>query len=494
MKKTQPVSLLLLCAMLASMSACSDAPVSEDTTSAPDTTAPVETAGDIYSVRAAEDDNLPDKDFGGEEFTIATYTALLDDYEIEEMTGDVMDDALYNRNLAVEDRFNVKLAYSYDDNYMSATSAIRANVLAGDDAHDLVAHHIVDMGAMAAEGLFMNLYDLDYIDLTRPWWSQKAVESLSYKNKVLCIAVGDYSLSSVSYTSFVAFNKAQVEDFNMTPADLYQTVRDGKWTIDRMSEIVKDVYQDLNGNTERDEEDYYGIANLYAGANTFLTACDNPIVENDKDGIPQLVFYQDKTHGIVEKIMALLFENPGSITVNWTPELHLPLELFKNGRVLFAPSDFASAYTEYRTNKDPFGALPYPKFDESQKEYLTVSGGSGAGLAIPVTVSDLERSAIITEALCAESYKKVIPTFVETALKVKLADDQDTVDMIDTILQGRVYDCGFIYHYENGYGFALQHLCTYDDRTNIASYYESRKEGYLSFLDSMKEKFEALIK
>ncbi|MBQ2709931.1 MAG: hypothetical protein IJF67_16780 [Clostridia bacterium] len=66
--------------------------------------------------------------------------------------------------------------------------------------------------------------------------------------------------------------------------------------------------------------------------------------------------------------------------------------------------------------------------------------------------------------------------------------------MIDTILQGRVYDCGFIYHYEHGYGFALQHLCTYEDHTNIASYYESRKDGYLSFLNSMKEKFEELIK
>ncbi|MBQ2709930.1 MAG: hypothetical protein IJF67_16775 [Clostridia bacterium] len=367
MKKTQPVSLLLLCAMLASMSACSDAPVSEDTTSAPDTTAPVETAGDIYSVRAAEDDNLPDKDFGGEEFTIATYTALLDDYEIEEMTGDVMDDALYNRNLAVEDHFNIKLAYSYDDNYMSATSAIRANVLAGDDAHDLVAHHIVDMGAMAAEGLFMNLYDLDYIDLTRPWWSQKAVESLSYKNKVLCIAVGDYSLSSVSYTSFIAFNKVQVENFNMTPADLYQTVRDGKWTIDRMSEIVKDVYQDLNGNTEKDEGDYFGIANIYAGANTYLKACDNPILRNDKDGVPQLVFYQEKTPIIVEKVMNLMFNNPGAISGDWNTVGNLPLEMFIDAQVLFAPSDLSSAYVHYRQNKDPFGALQYPKFDETQK-------------------------------------------------------------------------------------------------------------------------------
>ncbi|MBE6613386.1 MAG: hypothetical protein E7632_12955 [Ruminococcaceae bacterium] len=495
MKIKRSLSMLILMSMLASLSACgsgegtTDSGSSGDTANAVDTTA----ADDIYSIRAELDDGLPVKDYGGADFTIATYTALLDHYQCEEQTGDVVDDAIFFRNIAVEERFNINLCYDYNDDYMTASGTIRKNVLAGENAHDLVAHHIVDMGNMAAEGLFLNLLDQPNIDLTKPWWSQKAAESLTYKHKVLCLGVGDYSLSSVSYTGFFAFNKVQLLDYQMTPDDLYNMVREGKWTLDSLSEIVKNVYQDLNGNTVKDAGDYFGLANIYAGANTYLAACDNPIVENNTDGVPELVYYQDKTSSAAEKIMALLFENPGVITGDYNKDGNIPLEMFMDGTTLFAPSDLASAYISYRSNEDPFGALPYPKYDEAQIEYLTVSGGSGAGLAIPLTTGDAERSAIITEALCAESYKQVIPAFVETALKVKLADDPDTVEMIDIILNGRVYDPGFIYHYENGFGFTLQHLCTSPDRTNITSYYERRKPSYTKFLDSMIEKFEALI-
>jgi len=41
-----------------------------------------------------------------------------------------------------------------------------------------------------------------------------------------------------------------------------------------------------------------------------------------------------------------------------------------------------------------FGIAPYPKYDESQKDYKSFSKGGFAGFAIPITVKDREFSEI----------------------------------------------------------------------------------------------------
>lgn len=111
------------------------------------------------------------------------------------------------------------------------------------------------------------------------------------------------------------FDKVAIEDYGMTADDLYAIVRDGKWTIDKVAEVTKNVYKDLNGNNERDKDDYYGFASsTRSPLNTFMWSCDNPIMKSDSDGVPQLVYYQDKTPSVVEKVMGLLFDSTGSYT------------------------------------------------------------------------------------------------------------------------------------------------------------------------------------
>ena len=63
--------------------------------------------------------------------------------------------------------------------------------------------------------------------------------------------------------------------------------------------------------------------------------------------------------------------------------------------------------------------------------------GSHDILAVPITATNLERTGIITEALSAESYKRVIPAYYETALKTKYARDDESVQMLDMIANSR---------------------------------------------------------
>ena len=69
---------------------------------------------------------------------------------------------------------------------------------------------------------------------------------------------------------------------------------------------------------------------------------------------------------------------------------------------------------------------------------------TAALLVIPITVSDVERTGAITEALCAISSREVIPAFYEKSLKSKYARDEESEEMIDIIRASRVYDIGYV--------------------------------------------------
>ena len=489
MKTKRILALLLAIASAASITACGQDGGTKDTEAGDGTT-----VSDSVSEEESDtgiSDGLPEKNYGGRTFTVATDDYMVGDYMSDGETGDIINDAVYRRNTAIEDRFGIKLEV-ISDSYTGMSTKINQMIQSGDDSFDLIAQHACTAGTIAINGGFMNWYDIPYVDLEKPWWSKNANKELSYKNKAIYLAGGDYALSLTSYMYAFFFDKVAVEDYGMTPEYLYGLVRDGKWTLDMVADVTKDIYKDLNGNDERDIEDFYGIvSSTRSPLNTFMWSCDNPIMKADSDGIPQLVYYQDKTSAIVEKVMGLFFDNTGGYTDK--NKYTLGDDLFSVGRAMMVPSTFSGAMRDFRENKNPFGVLPYPKYDEAQTNYYTMSDGSHALLSVPVTVKDTEFTGIITEALCAESWKNVVPKYYETVLKVKLADDADTSEMIDIIGGGLVFDYGYIYDNGIGFGFTLQNLADTRNRTDIASFYAKREKKVLAANEEMFAKLDTLI-
>ena len=489
MKTKRILALLLAIASAASITACGQDGGAKDTEPGDGTTVSDSVSEEVSDTEIS--DGLPEKNYGGRTFTVATDDYMVGDYMSDGETGDIINDAVYRRNTAIEDRFGIKLEV-ISDSYTGMSTKINQMIQSGDDSFDLIAQHACTAGTIAINGGFMNWYDIPYVDLEKPWWSKNANKELSYKNKAIYLAGGDYALSLTSYMYAFFFDKVAVEDYGMTPEYLYGLVRDGKWTLDTVADVTKDIYKDLNGNDERDIEDFYGIvSSTRSPLNTFMWSCDNPIMKADSDGIPQLVYYQDKTSAIVEKVMGLFFDNTGGYTDK--NKYTLGDDLFAVGRAMMVPSTFSGAMKNFRENKNPFGVLPYPKYDEAQTNYYTMSDGSHALLSVPVTVKDTEFTGIITEALCAESWKNVVPKYYETVLKVKLADDTDTSEMIDIISGGLVFDYGYIYDNGIGFGFSLQNLADTRNRTDIASFYAKREKKVLAANEEMFAKLDALI-
>lgn len=114
MKFKRTTSAVLLAAIICSAAACGDAGKDEksgETSSKAEVSEPVTTAAGRDSVL----DDLPDKNFGGAEFIIMDRTKYIYEFTAEEETGDIMNDAIHERNRTVEERFNIKIgAYTMD--------------------------------------------------------------------------------------------------------------------------------------------------------------------------------------------------------------------------------------------------------------------------------------------------------------------------------------------------------------------------------------------
>lgn len=358
-------------------------------------------------------------------------------------------------------------------------------MLAGDDAYHLYAGHIIYAGQAVVDDLYHNWYDIPYIDFTKPWWSQSTIDDLTYASKAF-LAMGDFALTTIDSTYAMYFNKQLAENYDLP--NMYDLVNDGKWTADKLIELSTNVYSDLNGNGTSDRDDQFGYA-IWARSpvNVYLWAFGEKICKKQPDGTMELDYYNTKVVDIYNKLYDLHWNSVGSYT-DINPNENIAMQIFLNNQVLFYPGMFHFAAVELRDFETDYGIIPYPKWDEVQDSYYTMVDGGHEALAIPVSVQDTEFVGKITEVLCAESWKRVVPTYYDIVLKTKGSRDEESVAMLDRIFEKRVFDFGYVYGVF-GAAFWVQFLI-YDKSADIASYYEKNHKSFDKRMEQVFEYFD----
>ena len=95
--------------------------------------------------------------------------------------------------------------------------------------------------------------------------------------------------------------------------------------------------------------------------------------------------------------------------------------------------------------KDNYGILPYPKLDDSQKDYHAGSRSTHNAFSLLITTGNEDAAGAVMEALAASNYQAVMPAYFETALKVKYTRDDDSARMFDLIRGSLTHNFGYIY-------------------------------------------------
>jgi hypothetical protein len=443
---------------------------------------------DTLEARKSVSDNLPADDFGGSPYIIVTDTYQEVFYHSAEINGDVINDAIYSRNAGIEERFNTDidiLAFPYP----TAMDFMSKGVLSGEDSFTLCAMQSIMAGALVLNDLFINWLDIPHIDFGMPWWSNSTTEHLECYGT---FAVGDLALGAMTNTYCMFYDKVQAENYNI--GNLYPVISGGGWTIEKLSNIVKGVYADLNGNGEADIDDYYGLTTpMRSDVNAYLWSFDNPIFRRSASGEMNYVYKTEKLSNIIETLLDFCYNNPGVYAAasysnpNETIQ-EMSRDLFRTGHSLFANGYIEMAVTHFRDIENEYGIIPYPKWDEAQAHYLTMADGNFAGLSIPKTVVDTQMAGIVTEGLCAETWKTVYPAYYDVALKVKFVRDAESVAMLDLIIDGRVFDFGYVYDNWKGVAFDLQHIIQ-SNNADFESYYAAKEAAVTKYYDEVTEYF-----
>ncbi|MBO5648886.1 MAG: hypothetical protein J6S76_03120, partial [Clostridia bacterium] len=476
--------LLALCAVMPMAISCGDdSGKNPGTTTANKKETETIDENDPYADRLLVSDDLGEYDFGKYKYRIMSADGLGGDYFIEEDGADVIDSAVYRRNRAVEERFNCEIVLVGDPFYTEATHKIHVDITTGDDVFDLVASQIVALGGLVPENLFYNWHDLPNINFDKPWWSDSNEELLTHAD-VCYIAIGDLALSALKNTYCVFYNKRLGADYDMP--DMFELVNNGEWTIDKITELSKDIYQDLNMDGKVDiESDLFGyVGDSGSSLNTYLWAFDNPVYQRNDDGELELVFHTDKLSALTSKLCDVFNIYTGIKQTKYTE--NRPLAMFREGRAMFINGviDYALSC---RDMEDDFSILPYPKWDEAQENYYTMVDGVHHALSIPKTIQNKEAVGTIIEALSAETYKQVVPVYYDLALKVKGARDEESIEMLDRIVASRVFDFGYMYDNFKGYSFLLQNQIARNHKnieSTVKRYSKSAPKWYNSVLEA----------
>lgn len=447
MKKAKRITAILLAVLMCCASMLSCAQTQNETG---DITAPVSDESiTAEAEEAGEESKYVDDDLGNIKFDGMTYTVLFRDEDehkreitADEMTGDVINDALFNRTQSLEERFSMKLGL-YPEKEGNLNQTFTKTVNAGDHAFNVAFQHMILTSGLAAAGVTMNWYDIPHLNFEKPWWTS-SVNELTV-NGIMFVTASDYCLNTFEMAWCLIFNKQMLLDLNIGQ-DPYALVREGAWTIDKYHELVKNVTLDSNGDGTLDDKDRYGI-NSYgspwlASISNYWWACGETISRFDENGQPYFAMESEKTQTVFEKMYSLL--NDDNISY-WDKTSGTDMIFWKD-QALFA----SMMVRDVEVNRDKdlsYGLVPYPKYDELQEKYLNLVDGHASMMAVPVTLSkeELDFTGAMVEAFSAAAFNEVIPAYYEVAMQVKFAQDENMSDMLELVRSGRVFNFGYVY-------------------------------------------------
>ena len=185
MKKTaRYISLILASIMiLALLVGCAETtdPNVETTLAPAETAAPgvvdAETTESLYDENGYLKSSLPEElDFGGETITVLWWSDIeRPEFFVEEATGDMITDAIYQRNANVEAKMGITFDWvetkgQYNNGVGKAYADHVGNMYAsGDSTYDLLSGHSRTIALTSMYGYCADLMQAEYLDFSKPW-------------------------------------------------------------------------------------------------------------------------------------------------------------------------------------------------------------------------------------------------------------------------------------------------------------------------------------
>ena len=394
---------------------------------------------------------LPGKenvDFGGRTFFIASCDQN-DGYDttnevwVEALTNESYNDSVFERNKIMQELYNctIRVDHKGEDGYA-------ADFASGGGKY--VGNTLMYDKPFTSTGYY-NVLSLP-IDFTQDWWDQNYINDLSYDGKLYSI-IGDFARKAMECTWVITFNKTVYENSGIDD-DIYQLVKDHKWTMDKMLEMSQKVLRDGDGSNDYKvgtaaDSDTIGFSSSTFSYRAFFFGCGERYVTKNSSEKFKVALTDGKGAEVIDKLIKFYaddsYQNAGYTTYQ---------ESLKAGKLLFM-GEVLHALVRFKDVEDlEVGVLPFPLYDENQERYYLHVNNHLPAYGIPTSFSDTEVLGDFWTLYAAHSRYTVRKAFVDSC-KYVWTSDEENGEMMDIILDSRIYDPGYNWNLASSFDTVL---------------------------------------
>lgn len=403
-------------------------------------------------------------------------------YEIwaEEMTGDGLNDAIFERILYMKDTFNCSIRVEPSYNVSTANDAFTRSINAKDNAYNFFLERINQYQTLGAKGYLYDLAKIPHVDYEKIYWDTDSYNSMSIAGIHFAVC-SDITILDKNNTSMMLFNKEMYESLQFE--DPYKMVNDGKWTLDVLDQHTLLVSEDLDGNGRYTEKDRYGLAFERDTLVSFVNGAGYFVAEKDEQDIPVLTLGNEVVVDTSLRIMDILYDSQHAYNLH---KLGIGAAgFFQNKQALYLWTRGGAVFS-LRDMETDFGILPIPKRNEEQDGYHSdVNAWTGVCMVLPIYTSDelLDWTGIFMEEYACQGRNYVIPEYYDSLLTSKLVRDEKSSEMLDIIFNNRIYDPGCMGNWADiVWNFAY---LTMTDDNNIVSFLKTGEKGVKRSIEKM---------
>lgn len=374
-KYSRMIGVILLAAMmLTAFVGCQKTGDTDDTSTTADSTSESATEA------TEETPDLPENlDYDGYEFLIlVTGNYASNDFTVVEGVTDVVNEAIFKKNMATEQTLGVKIT-NEDKSAFGSTrgagpgyTAFRQSYMSNSEEYSMGVIGAYDCATMAYNALLSDLKTIDNLDLSHSWWDPNAERDMTIKDKLFFTA-GDMSLTAKKVTHCILFSKEIIRE-NPTLRNPYELVREDNWNFDTFGEEIKKVSEDVNGDNKFDMSDKFGLLTWNDPIMAILTASGERIVTLKDNGTMTLTLYTERADAVLQKYCDILYDREHAVnyqynapSAEWDPSRE---RMFNENRALYYMNVFVTV-GRHRDKETDFGILPYPKAEKTRSVTTT---------------------------------------------------------------------------------------------------------------------------
>ena len=370
--------------------------------------------------------------------------------------GAEIQEAVLDRNKFVKNTYGVKVSW-INATKASMHKVLEAATLSKNINYDLAMPRAMNAQELVAGGYLYDMAGREFLDFRNSYYNDLSVETYTAYGHTFFVA-GDFSNLDKELSAVLYFNKALLGDGSAsTTNELYQMVREGKWTYDKLVSYASAAYSDDGGDGEDYGTDTYGM-NGYSFDKYYRYFGVNRAIINENTGMWELGLNDDRVDDIISAIIT-------TDTANWCFSAwggcwgETALTKFQDNRLLFYNEVVQHTYVcEY----GDIGIVPFPMLNEEQgRYYVPTSSQMSVLMCIPKLTLDRAMSEYMLDVLAWTGNEYTMRAYLD--MKAAAFDSEVEMEMLtEYILPNISYDPGEAV----GWGTLINLTESYANNTN----------------------------